>query len=639
MHYPNFPIYASAKKNLKEFNKRTDNLAMKEKSNPLVSVCMLAYNRPQGLENTINYIVAQSYQNLEILISDDCSPNPLVQQVAKHFAGQYPRIRFFRQEKNLGIIDNHGFLLNEVKGKYMMWACDDDWWHEDYIRVCVQALEGNDEAVMCTTNMSFVKDGNEYNRDFFEDIQTLGISDAYVRYRKVFQSIFWWNNGFYGVIRRNAISPGMLKKRFVFDYYFILELALKGSFIKLPPVYFKKYFGGIGKTLKSNHRAIGVKRGLLSNSPRINVFRYAIGDAFLYKELTWFQRIRLIQFLVRRIVNVDPMHGKQHSFREKLKKRLVSMIYFKETRLRNKLFPDSFVLEKLNNNHIPLNHVVYNKKNNELTLTKYGWNLKVPDQIEILNGYNYLRTLADVYNAETKTGKNGNFLLSSQNIEIIVKDSIDILMFHEIFALKVYNVIINQPAIVYDVGMNAGMAAMFFAANKYVEKVIAYEPFKNAYQKALENFDCNPALSQKIEAHNFGLGTENKSLELPSHEKVAERGRMKDIPKHKLQEHEIELKTEAVEIRNVVNILSKEMQKIKEQQIIFKMDCRGCGNEVMERLNESGLIRRFDVVILEWHRDNSKNMIRFLEKNNFKMFDLYNNPDKKIGMIYAINTA
>jgi glycosyltransferase involved in cell wall biosynthesis len=166
---------------------------MKE-SYPLVSVCILSYNRPQGLKNTLKAICGQSYANLEIIISDDYSPNAEVEKIANEFATSDTRVKFYRQKQNIGIIENHRFLLSKVTGKYMMWACDDDWWHMDFIKICVDALEKNDDAVLCTTNSSFLKNAKKVYTDHYENISTVGISENKTRFRKVFNTIFWWNN-------------------------------------------------------------------------------------------------------------------------------------------------------------------------------------------------------------------------------------------------------------------------------------------------------------------------------------------------------------------------------------------------------------------------------------------------------------
>ena len=51
-------------------------------SQPLVTVGVLAYNRPKGLQRTLQCMMAQSYPNLEIIVSDNCSSDPAVKKVA-----------------------------------------------------------------------------------------------------------------------------------------------------------------------------------------------------------------------------------------------------------------------------------------------------------------------------------------------------------------------------------------------------------------------------------------------------------------------------------------------------------------------------------------------------------------------------
>ena len=93
---------------------------------PLVAIGIPAYNRSEGLKRTLNALCNQSYLNLHIYVSDDCSPNLQVAEVAQSFCNQDKRVHFIRQENNLGIIRNHQFLLSKfpTEAKYVMWACD-----------------------------------------------------------------------------------------------------------------------------------------------------------------------------------------------------------------------------------------------------------------------------------------------------------------------------------------------------------------------------------------------------------------------------------------------------------------------------------------------------------------------------------
>ena len=80
---------------------------------PLVSVGIPTYNRPDGLRRTLECITGQTYRNLEIIVSDNCSPNPDADKVGKEFAQKDPRIQYFRQKENTGGF-NFKFVLQQL---------------------------------------------------------------------------------------------------------------------------------------------------------------------------------------------------------------------------------------------------------------------------------------------------------------------------------------------------------------------------------------------------------------------------------------------------------------------------------------------------------------------------------------------
>jgi len=112
--------------------------------NPLVTVGIPTYSNPEGLRRTLDCITNQSYKDLDILIADNCSPDPRVQEVIKEFKD--PRIRNFRHETNIGVDKNYRFVIDIAVGKYFMFAQDDDWWSPDYIKNLVEGLEREPEA-------------------------------------------------------------------------------------------------------------------------------------------------------------------------------------------------------------------------------------------------------------------------------------------------------------------------------------------------------------------------------------------------------------------------------------------------------------------------------------------------------------
>jgi len=107
---------------------------------PLVSIGIPTYNRPEGLHRTLECITGQSYRNLEIIVSDNCSPGVDTENVVKEFQRDDPRIHYFRQDENRGPAANFAFVLEKATGDYFMWATDDDERDQDFIKSCVNLL-------------------------------------------------------------------------------------------------------------------------------------------------------------------------------------------------------------------------------------------------------------------------------------------------------------------------------------------------------------------------------------------------------------------------------------------------------------------------------------------------------------------
>lgn len=264
-------------------------------SQPLVAIGVLAYNRPEGIRKTLNALCSQHYDCLEIHVSDDCSPDPNVSEVIEEFCRLDKRLTLYKQDRNLGVIGNHRFLLSKMPAasKYIMWACDDDDWHPDYINVCVAELEKHPDAILCSTHNKWSNNGASRELDYNEHTHTLTISDPIQRYKKVLSNILWWNHSFYGVIRKSAADKVALRRIFAFDIHFIAQLSLLGPFIKTPHAYFTKAIGGSGSDLKKNLRSVKVSRCMVNYFPRIEFSRHLIDDISQIRTLNLLSKLKL----------------------------------------------------------------------------------------------------------------------------------------------------------------------------------------------------------------------------------------------------------------------------------------------------------------------------------------------------------
>lgn len=97
---------------------------------PTVSFIVLCYRLAHLLPECINSILSQSYKDIEVLIMDDCSPDNTA-EVAKTFVD--PRVKYVRNERNLGVLRNENEGVRLSRGKYVWIISADDYLRKPYI--------------------------------------------------------------------------------------------------------------------------------------------------------------------------------------------------------------------------------------------------------------------------------------------------------------------------------------------------------------------------------------------------------------------------------------------------------------------------------------------------------------------------
>ncbi|MBU6500558.1 MAG: glycosyltransferase family 2 protein [Patescibacteria group bacterium] len=125
-------------------------------SRGLVSVGFMTHNRAGTfLREALESLLAQTYKNFEIIISDDASTDD-TEKICKEYAAQDKRIRYIRQERNIGFVYNPDFVVSQARGEYFLWACDDDRWDPGFLEKCVDKFREDPEAIMVFTRFNDV---------------------------------------------------------------------------------------------------------------------------------------------------------------------------------------------------------------------------------------------------------------------------------------------------------------------------------------------------------------------------------------------------------------------------------------------------------------------------------------------------
>ena len=128
---------------------------------PLVSIIMTVYKHNELLLPAINSVLNQSYQNLELIIIDDCSPDNVFEYLQESTRDE-KRVRLERMERNGGtyLAKNKGMSL--ATGKYISFHDSDDWLHPSKIEISIKTLEENQNIIAVFSNYFRVDENGNF---------------------------------------------------------------------------------------------------------------------------------------------------------------------------------------------------------------------------------------------------------------------------------------------------------------------------------------------------------------------------------------------------------------------------------------------------------------------------------------------
>lgn len=142
--------------------------------NIMVSVLIPAYNTERFLKQSLNSIVNQTYQNLQVVVVDDGSQDNTL-SIAQQFAEEYSFVEVYHQV-NSGVAAARNKLIAHAKGDYILFVDSDDWiesnmieqmiedlkkTHSDIV-VCGYVKNKNQQEIICpVTNKNFIISGSE----------------------------------------------------------------------------------------------------------------------------------------------------------------------------------------------------------------------------------------------------------------------------------------------------------------------------------------------------------------------------------------------------------------------------------------------------------------------------------------------
>lgn len=199
-------------------------------------------------------------------------------------------------------------------------------------------------------------------------------------------------------------------------------------------------------------------------------------------------------------------------------------------------------------------------------------------------------------------------------------DGDGVLIVEEIFKQEEYCFDCGGPTVVIDIGMNIGLASLYFASREDVHDVYGFEPFRPTYEQALFNFRINPGYAGKIHPCCYGLGSEDKVLALEYYARTP--GRMSTVKTideiHPSRNYGTT--TETVQIRNAADDIRLIAERHRDKKILVKCDTEGSEKEIFENLQEKGVLKDIDMIIVEYHFSYDVCLQDIFRKSGFVFF-------------------
>lgn len=130
---------------------------MAEKKSPLVSICIPTYNGEKYITETLTAACEQSYENIEIIISDDGSTDDTL-KVCKHFSKKNSNIKIFKNAKNLGLVENwkKSIALTSTESEWIKFLFQDDLMHPTTVAKMLDvSLKNNIDFTICDREYLF----------------------------------------------------------------------------------------------------------------------------------------------------------------------------------------------------------------------------------------------------------------------------------------------------------------------------------------------------------------------------------------------------------------------------------------------------------------------------------------------------
>lgn len=206
---------------------------------PAVSICLPVYNGENYIAEAVESMLAQTFTDFELIITDNASTDHTA-EICRKFAEADPRVRYHRNERNLGGARNQAIAVELSRGRFVRLSAHDDKMAPTHIQECIAALEKRPDAVIAFSGTILI---NEVGAEVARYCSTRGTADTPSRRFGELIIRDHHCDAIYGVMRGDILRSVKPMENFIDgDKVFLCRLAFHGPFVSVDqPLFYKRF--------------------------------------------------------------------------------------------------------------------------------------------------------------------------------------------------------------------------------------------------------------------------------------------------------------------------------------------------------------------------------------------------------------
>jgi glycosyltransferase involved in cell wall biosynthesis len=203
---------------------------------PHVSIGIPVFNGEKYLKHAVDSILAQTYQDFELIISDNASTDK-TQEICREYVRKDSRIHYHRNKRNVGAARNFNRVFELSSGKYFKWAACDDVLATEFLSRCISILDKDSSVVLCHSKTGRI-DENGVVAGTYEYKTVIDSRKPHERFGDVLsRKGFPWM--IFGVIRKSTLGMTPLMRDYIgSDWNLLAEISLFGRIHEIPEYLF-----------------------------------------------------------------------------------------------------------------------------------------------------------------------------------------------------------------------------------------------------------------------------------------------------------------------------------------------------------------------------------------------------------------